>query len=382
MWMKTYDPPANNKTVIFAGVDPVNRVFVENIREDINFKGYSLDDGEYLWETDPQAPMDYYGSPASGTLANTFAYGRMYSSAYAGIVYCYDTTHGELLWTYGNGGEGNSTQGGFDVPGHWPTFINAIGNGVVYTTTTEHTIETPLSKGALSRGINATDGFEIWTLRSYVGGFSANSYAIADGYATWFNGLDNQIYVVGRGPSQTTLNAPQTQITASEKVVIQGTVMDISSGTQQDEQSVRFAAGVPVSSDASMADWMGYVYQQKPEPTDFTGVDVTIMAVDPNNNYMTISSATTDENGVFHYTWTAPDVAGDYTVKAVFCGTNGYWGSDAVTNMVVTEAAATATPMPTQAPSMADEYFLPMSIAIIAIVIVMGALAIFIARKP
>ena len=50
LWMKTYDPPANNKTVIFAGVDPVNRVFVENIREDINFVGYNLDTGAKLWD--------------------------------------------------------------------------------------------------------------------------------------------------------------------------------------------------------------------------------------------------------------------------------------------------------------------------------------------
>ena len=31
------------------------------------------------------------------------------------------------------------------------------------------------------------------------------SYAMADGYNTWFNGYDNQIYVVGRGPSATTV---------------------------------------------------------------------------------------------------------------------------------------------------------------------------------
>ncbi|MGD6805761.1 MAG: hypothetical protein ACQCN4_02245, partial [Candidatus Bathyarchaeia archaeon] len=339
-------------------------------------------DGSYLWSTTPQEPMDYYGSPASGSISNTFAYGNMYSSAYAGIVYCYDTKTGNVTWTYGNGGEGNSTQGGFEVPGHWPTFINAIGSGVVYTTTTEHTIETPLAKGALSRGINATDGTEIWTLSSYVGEFGGNSYAIADGYATWFNGLDNQIYVVGKGPSQTTVEAPQTQITAGDKVVIQGTVMDLSAGTTQDEQAARFASGVPCASDASMADWMGYVYQQKPIPTNFTGVEVTIMAVDPNNNFITLGSATTDEYGVYHYTWTTPDVTGDYTIYAVFSGTNGYWGSKATTNMVVTEAAASPTPAPTQPPSAADLYFLPMSIAIIIAVVVIGAiLALLLVKK-
>ena len=71
--------------------------------------------------------------PASndGTLANVIAYGKLYSSAYAGILYCYDLQTGQKLWTYGNGGEGNSTFGGLGVYyNRFPTFINAIGDGV------------------------------------------------------------------------------------------------------------------------------------------------------------------------------------------------------------------------------------------------------------
>ena len=70
-------------------------------------------------------------------------------------------TTGDLEWTYGNGpaGSGNSTYAGFNSPfGDYPTFINAIGNGVVYMVTTEHTIETPLFKGAFARAVNATTG--------------------------------------------------------------------------------------------------------------------------------------------------------------------------------------------------------------------------------
>ncbi len=69
------------------------------------------------------------------------------------------------------------------------------------------------------------------------------------------NGLDNRIYTIGRGPSATTIQAPLTQITAGNKVVIQGTVMDVSAGTQQDEQAARFVDGIPVAS-CSMKDWM------------------------------------------------------------------------------------------------------------------------------
>ena len=59
--------------------------------------------------------------------------------------------------------------------------------------------------------------------------------------------------------------------------------------------------GVPVSSDASMKDWMGYVYQQQACPTNFTGVEVTINVVDANGNYRTIGTTTTDASGYYSY---------------------------------------------------------------------------------
>ena len=127
---------------------------------------------------------------------------------------------------------------------------------------------------------------------------------------------------------------------------------------------------------------MGYVYQQKPLPTNFTGVPVSIVAIDPNGNSITLGTATTDPNGLFHYTWTTPNVPGDYTVYATFAGTNGYWPSNAVTAMTVAEAPqATAAPTPTTA-SMSDLYFLPVSIAIILAIVIVGAvLALLLLRK-
>ena len=235
IWHQTLNPPPNNISVLEDGIDPVNRVFVENYRETNNFVGYSLDTGSKLWgPTASQPSLDYYGSPGAGTLAAGFAYGKLYSSAYAGVVFCYDTKTGNLLWTYGNGGSGNTTDSGLETPfGHYPTFISAIGSGVVYTVTTEHTIETPLFKGSLARAINATTGEEIWTVSSYTGEFTTTSYAMADGYNTWFNGYDNSIYVVGRGPSATTVQAPLTSVNVGDTVVLQGTVMDKSTGTTQ-----------------------------------------------------------------------------------------------------------------------------------------------------
>jgi hypothetical protein len=305
----------------------------------------------------------------------------MYTAAYAGIVYCYDTKTGDVLFTYGNGGvPGNDTNSGFAVPGPYPTFINAIGNDVVYLVTSEHTIETPLYKGALSRAINATDGTEIWTLSSYVGEFFASSFAMADGFATWFNGLDNRIYSVGRGPSATTVNAPGAGLASGQPVVITGTVMDISAGTKQTEQAGRFPNGVPAVSDANMGDWMGYVYQQKPFPANCTGVPVTINVWDSNNNYREIGKTTTDANGFFSFEWT-PDIPGKFNVIATFDGSNGYWPSyaeSAFTVMQEPEPTPTATPMPQSA---ADLYFVPGVIGIIIAIVVVGAVIILMQRR-
>jgi PQQ enzyme repeat. len=382
-WINTITPE-NKTTVVYSGIDTTNRVFVEGSREGLYWTGYSIDNGSQLWTTAayPQDAMDYYGSQASGSLTNSFYCGYMYSSAYSGIVYAYDTATGALVWTYGNGGEGNSTDSGFAVPGNYPTFVSGFGQGVVYTLSSEHTIETPIYKGALERALNATTGQEIWTLSGYTNEFGQGAFAIGDGFNTWFNGYDNSIYVVGRGASQTTVSAPQTQITTGNKVVIQGTVMDLSAGTTQAEQKADFPAGVPVASDASMKDWMAYVYQQKPAPTNFTGVTVTIMALDPNSNYVVLGTTTTDANGIYHLTWTTPDVPGDYTVYAVFAGTNGYWGSKAEANVVVTEPAATVAPTTTPQ-SAADLYFIPaVAGIIIAIVIVMVLVALVLLKKP
>jgi hypothetical protein len=130
-----------------------------------------------------------------------------------------------------------------------------------------------------------------------------------------------------------------------------------------------------------MTDWMGYVYQQKPLPTNFTGVPVTIDVLDSNGNYRNIGTATTDATGMYSLTW-VPDIPGNYTVVATFHGTNGYWPSYTETSFAVAQApAATATPTPTPT-SVADMYFVPSVIAIIVVIIIgFAVLAILTLRK-
>lgn len=381
LWWKTYNPPPGNVTVGAGSFDPVNRIFMEVYKETRQFVGYSMDTGDRLWTTESQVPLDYYGNPAFPYVASQAAYGKLYSVAYGGILYCYDTLTGDLLWTYGNGGEGNSTNSGFYLAyGHYPTFIGAVGDGIVYTFTAEHTVNTPLYKGALVRAINATDGTEIWTLSNYDGSFFAISYAMADGYNTFFNGYDNQIYVVGKGPSATTVSAPDVAAPFGAPIVIKGTVTDISAGTKQNEQAARFPAGVPAISDESMPDWMEYIYQQRPLPTDAVGITVTLSVFDSNNNYREIGTATTDTFGFYNFEYT-PEIPGKYVVYAIFEGTEGYWPSKAVTAFTVMQAEPEPPAPPADQPSIADQYFLPMSIGIIVAIVVVGALVVLLLRK-
>jgi len=382
VWKKTYHPPAGNVTVNQGPSEATNRVFVEAHKETRQFVGYSMDTGDKLWgPTASQAALDYYGNAGTANIGAQAAYGKLYSIGYSGVLYCYDSKNGALLWTYGNGGEGNSTNAGFEVgQGSYPGVVGAVGDGIIYIYTTEHTVQTPIYKGALTRAINATDGTEIWTLSSYINTFTSQSFAIADGFAVFPNSYDNQVYSVGRGPSATTVDAPMANIALGSGLVIRGTVTDISAGTTQNEQAVRFPNGVPVASDASMSEWMGHIYQQKPLPRNFAGVEVTINVVDENNNYRTIGTTQTGENGAYSLQWT-PDIPGKYTVIATFAGTNGYWPSHAETSFAVDPAATTIPPQTTPETGIADLYFLPAFAGLFVAIIICIALVILVLIK-
>jgi hypothetical protein len=125
---------------------------------------------------------------------------------------------------------------------------------------------------------------------------------------------------------------------------------------------------------------MGYVYQQRPAPTNFTGVPITINVVDANGNYRSIGTATTDSTGAYSLVWT-PDITGLYMVYATFAGTQGYWPSTSSTSFNVMEAQATASPGATAPPSMADQVLLPLGIVIIVLIVVMGIATLLMLRK-
>jgi outer membrane protein assembly factor BamB len=376
LWMQNYNPTAGNLTVSIPFVDWQTRVFALYYEETEQFAGYSLTTGAKIWgPTAPMNAMQYY--ELGYGILGAMAYGNIYVDGMGGVCYCFNDLTGNLLWTYGNGGEGNSTYSFSSPYGEYPMYVGPIGgNGVVYLMANEHTVTDPIYKGAQVVALNATTGQEIWTLSCYG---SMATPVLADGFATFLNGYDMQIYTVGRGPSATAVEAPKTSIELGRSLVISGTVMDIAAGTTQTAQAAVFPNGVPVASDASMTVWMEHVYQQKPLPTNFTGVPVTVDVLDSNGNYRNIGTATTDATGTFSLQWT-PDIPGKYTVIATFAGTNGYWPSYSETSFAVDPAAATASPYPTVNLPPTEMCFAVSTISIIIAIAIVGLLIL--RKKP
>ncbi|MGA2387247.1 MAG: PQQ-binding-like beta-propeller repeat protein [Candidatus Bathyarchaeia archaeon] len=381
LWLQEYPAPSGNLTQMLCTqpMDPVTNEFAMTYQETGQRLAYSLTTGNLVWgpSSIAQNGFQYYSSREGLP-----AYGNYYVAGYGGIVYCYSMLNGTLLWTYGNGGEGNSTGMGINGPwGNYPTHITAFADGMVFTYAGEHSPNTPLYKGEQMRVLNATTGQEIWTLSDWSAsglGTSMQPIAIADGNAVFDNDYDGQLYCVGQGPSQTTVTAPNVAAIVGTKVVIQGTVMDISPGTKQTAQAADFPNGVPCASDASMTQWMEYVYQQQAEPTNFTGVPVVVSVLDSNGNTRVIGTATTDSRGSYSISW-APDIPGNFTIYAAFPGTSAYYGSSAETHLYASAAAPTPAPTSTPASNLVTTtdlmtYMVAGVIAIIIVIVIVGLL--------
>jgi outer membrane protein assembly factor BamB len=343
LWIKNYTAPPGNLTRSIAQVDPVNRMFIMFDKETIQYTGYSIDTGQLLWgPTKSENSFNFYSGAGGALMTNTIGYGKLYSTGYSGMVYCYDTKTGNLLWNY-------SASAGLATPyGGYPLGIAGVADGKLYLATNEHSSGAPYWKGAKLRCIDANNGTEIWTLLAHgASSYGAYGYAIADGYLAFLNVYDNQIYCIGKGPSA-------ASITASPKVTTQGSTVLIE-GKVTDQTAV--SKDTPAISDSDMGRWMEYLHMQKPIPEDATGVTVWITAIDPNKNFQNLGTATCDNAGNFALPWTPP-VEGTYRIKAAFKGTQSYGESYATTYITVGPKAAapavTSTPtiaQPTAAPS-------------------------------
>ncbi len=216
-----------------------------------NITAVSLTTGQILWNM--VTPTSYGGFFSGST--QVADHGRYAAHFNDGHWYCWDLKTGQLAWTsqlssypwgvfgvYGVNSYGgtiiyaqydgvvayNWTDGTvawrFQAPAAYPyetpyqndyPFYNAaiiIADGKVYASNTEHTVSEPVTRGWSLYCMNATTGAGIWNVTGEM-----SPGAVADGYLTAGNEYDGYMYVFGKGPSITTVSAPQTQITGAER---------------------------------------------------------------------------------------------------------------------------------------------------------------------
>ncbi len=336
---------------------------------------YSLETGAYLWKTEVQTYADAWSDTVLAGFGpdRVIAYGKLYSATVGGIVYCYDVQTGEKVWEYAV----KDKLGESYITNNWWVIPLFISGDKIYFGTLEHSALEPKPRGGPFLCLNATDGTVIFEADGLFRQTRWGGRAImGDSIIATQDTYNQMIYGIGKGPSAMTVTAPDTAVTAGTKVVIKGTVTDISPGTADSSLTMRFPNGVPAVSDASQSEWMLYVYKQFSQPMATTGVPVSIDAVDPNGNYIHLGDAVSDASGRFHFEYT-PSTAGSYVIYATFGGSAAYFGSYAQNEMTVSAApAATTTPTVNQTPY--EMYTIGMGVAIIIAIAVVG---LFLAKK-
>ena len=137
---------ADNQALTFERAADGAIVFVR--MPDLAFVAYDMYSGKLLWTTAPESqinPFGYYGYVSLMHVYSThIAYGKLYTTGYTGHVACYDIKTGNMDWIYE--AETNRT-----IFRDYTLFIGTIADGKVYVGTHEHSADTPLLKGAMTR---------------------------------------------------------------------------------------------------------------------------------------------------------------------------------------------------------------------------------------
>jgi hypothetical protein len=360
--------PGKNYTWLLGGVSYDDQVFILNCKQTGQLWGYSLKDGSLLWgpNTPPTQQMYYYG------VSSNMYYGKVLAAYnWAGEIMGLDAQTGQQLWTW------NATATPYESPygDNQPVFISVVCDGKIYTYTSEHSPTKPIWRSSYIYCINATDGTQIWKLENYA--VFLTGYGIADGYLLTASDYDNLIYCIGKGPSATTVSAPQTVPTLGSSLMITGSVTDQCAGAKNLASKFGFTNGVPAISEADQEAWMEYLYEQQAKPTDAKGVDVSLDTIDPNGNYVHIVTVTTDINGNYGYQYT-PNVPGTYEIIATFAGSASYGGSSASTYLSVAQEPSPTPPVEYPQPI---DYTMAIVVAVIVLLIAIAIVGILILRK-
>lgn len=317
--------------------------------------------GKVLWETDmndaPWGEFWMYDEAAYDDL--------LIGTGYTGVWALHEKT-GEIAWHYVDPAVPfespyNSANGTIDS---YSVQNVRVADGKVYVSNSEHTPSAPSTRGWGLICLNVTTGELLWK----ISGTLMNPGPAADGYMLASSSYDGYMYVMGKGPSQTTVTAPQTAVAKDSKVLIQGTVLDMSPAQP----------GTPCIADDAMDTWMDYKHMQMPADGYYhnvtvTGVPVILLAIDSNGNPVNIGTATSDTSGSYQFEWTPP-AEGLYKITATFAGTDSYGSSWAETGLTVGPAPTVAPTPIVQAPIDNTMTVVGMGIAIILAVAIVGIL--------
>lgn len=374
--------PIDNLWVDFTGSHPYSvedGVFVVSAKETRTYWGLSLETGKQLWgpTTWNEPVMNSYTmlylEPWGQAVS---AYGKLYTAGMGGVVNAYDITNGQHLWEYKITDPYSEQLFG----NTWPAPVGFITDGKIYLFHMEHSVINPMPRGAPAVCLDAETGDEIWRINGLrLGTRWGGQPIIGDSVIAGFSSYDNSIVAIGKGPSLTTVSAEPKVVAKGTSVIIEGTVMDESPGTKDYDQIARFPNGVPAIADEYMSEWMLYVYQQRPRPSNVVGVTVTLDAIDQDGNFINVATIASDSSGLFSYKWT-PDSEGKYTIIATFIGSKSYYPSYAQTVVGVDPVSPTDGIEPEEPSALA----LPNEIAIaavIALAIVLVLVAFWIIRK-
>jgi len=308
---------------------------------------FDLKTGNDAWQTiQLDEPWDATGF---GSYSMASAYGQLYWMAMSGI-YAIDWNTGKINWKFEK-----------DAPPFETPYVGREGqtvypflcagmcaDGKIYVYSNEHTPDSPFFRGLPTVCIDVFTGKEVWSV-GIAGGsdlWRRNlQMAIADGYMT-MGSRDGNMYVFGKGQSETTVSASQVPLTLGQKALITGTVLDLSpaqpgapcvSKESVAAQMEQYHIGAPVGgvfsgvmmSDGSYGDVM------------MVGIPVSLDVIDPNGNYYNIGVVTSDGySGTFAFDGWTPKVAGLYTITATFMGDESYGSSFATTYLTVAEGSS------------------------------------------
>jgi hypothetical protein len=313
---------------------------------------YDVQTGKKLWTSDEAVyPWGcFLPNSNGGTISN----GVLYYGAMDGYLHAVSMSDGKELWKKYAGDTTETAYGTYPM-GSGPI----IAGDVVYIGIGEHSPTHPLYRGGKLFAYTL-QGDLLWEMNGY---FSLA--AIADGYLLAQNQYDNMIYCFGKGPSATTVSAPDVGVPTGSLFVISGTVKDMSAGQ----------SGTAAIADRDMGKYMAYLKEQQPTTlSSLAGVPVKLTARAPDGNILNIGEVTSDASGYFMSAWSTT-TTGLYQVTATFPGTDSY-GSSFATTAFLAVAGSGGNNGSTQAAASNTDLYIIISTIVIVIVIVLAALFI------